>query len=1190
MHHHSPAISPACPGCGKPLPGSTVAGLCARCVLRLVTEPAGEVTETRAVLGDYELLGEIGRGGMGVIYRARQRRLDREVAVKVLRGGEFASVEAQARFRSEAAAVARLQHPGIVAIHDVGEDAGVLWFSMDLVPGENLAERVSEHPLEARSAAECVRRVAEAVQHAHAHGVLHRDLKPSNILLGADGQPCVTDFGLARRTGADSASGAAEITRTGQMLGSPGYAAPEQALGGAADVRTDVYGLGALLYHLLTGRPPFQGPTLDSILLQLRDDDPLAPRRLTPTVPRDLETIALQCLEKNPAQRYRTAREVAEDLARFLEGERIRARPASSLDKAWRRCRRRPGVAALLALLVSGAAVAFAAIDSARREEGDAKKRAQAASAQAQTANTELSRANNRLAASVDLAEMRHADDLFREGDSAQAVGALALVLRHDPENSAACSRLASALWHGDFALPLAQPFFVGGEITHLQFLADGRTMFVGADAGAALWDAANGRKLRDFEPAQRPPGGYRLSVDEQTLAGWTADPNAFLDLWDVPGGQRLVPSIRHANWLNNLAFSPDSGRFIAVGGDPAPQLAEARTGLPSGVPLAHPFGQFACAFSQDGKQIATSERATVHVWDSATQQHLRTLPALPAAVKSIVFSPDGRWLAASDFERDIALFSMPGGEPASALRHHEPGINSIVFSRDDRHLLTSSDDHTAQVWEVPGGAASIPPLRHRDAVVFAAFSPDDARIVTCSSDNTARLWETRTGRPLSQPLRHAETPRLAVFTPDGATLYTGGADRTVRRWDARGANVPPVLLAHEGRVNSAEWSPDGTRIVTAGDDCHSVVWDAATARPNATRLPHNHPVRIARFSSDGRCFATGSDSRTAWVKSTDADTSLAGPLAHGGSVRDVAFSPNGQRLATGCADGTVRLWDLARKGALTASLPHAGAVRSVRFSPDGHLLLTAAFEDRAAHLWDAATGEPVASTLEHGDGLWLAEFSPDGALIATASHDNTARVWDARNGRPVSPWLRHARAVRSLDFSPDCRLIATASSDATARVWDARTGTPVTSPLVHDDHVIDVRFSPDGRRLATASRDKAARLWAVATGLPISEPLRHGGGVIRVRFSPDGQRLLTVSGENVARIWDVPDFTGPAPTWMIELAEALSLTDAPHEPADALTLLAHYRQTMEQARATPAGTAFSRLALRLFGHGGQNR
>ncbi|MCU0779502.1 MAG: WD40 repeat domain-containing serine/threonine protein kinase, partial [Akkermansiaceae bacterium] len=301
-------------------------------------------------LDGLELFEEIGRGGMGVVYRARQVALDREVAVKVLLRARFASHEERTRFHREAQAAARLRHPGIVGILDSGETEGVPWFSMDYLTGSNLEETVREHPLQDRKAAALVRSVAEALQHAHDHGVLHRDLKPSNILLADDGCPRITDFGIARLASAGNQHSA--FTRSGQMLGSPGYAAPEQAFAGKSDTRSDIHGLGALLYHLLTGRPPFQGPTLDAILMQLREHDPIPPRQLVPGTSADLETICLKCLRKLPDNRYPSAREVAADLERFLTGKPILARPLGWSGRTRRWARRHPAMAAMFALVV----------------------------------------------------------------------------------------------------------------------------------------------------------------------------------------------------------------------------------------------------------------------------------------------------------------------------------------------------------------------------------------------------------------------------------------------------------------------------------------------------------------------------------------------------------------------------------------------------------------------------------------------------------------------------------------------------------------------------------------------------------------------------------------------------------------------------------------------------------------------
>lgn len=367
----NPQTPSSCPSCGRAIYKTHIQGLCPWCVGQIAfahkIDPPPNLPGplgTSRVLGDYELIEEIARGGMGVVYRARQIGLDRDVAVKVMLHGSLASVEDVERFRAEAAAAAGLKHPGIIAIYEVGELEGQHYFSMDLVAGRDLSSITREGPLPVRQAAEVVAQISDAVQHAHDQGVLHRDLKPSNIILDLEGRPHVTDFGLARRAGAGIS-----LTQTGQMLGTPGYMCPEQAAGKRAPgPAVDIYSLGALLYHLLTGRAPFTGETPSAILRQLEEREPVAPRSLNPATPADLETICLKCLMKELSRRYATARELSEDLGRFLRHEPIRARPASPLEHGWRWCRRRPALAAALAgigLLL--AAIAATSTLSARR-------------------------------------------------------------------------------------------------------------------------------------------------------------------------------------------------------------------------------------------------------------------------------------------------------------------------------------------------------------------------------------------------------------------------------------------------------------------------------------------------------------------------------------------------------------------------------------------------------------------------------------------------------------------------------------------------------------------------------------------------------------------------------------------------------------------------------------------------------
>lgn len=382
-------VGRTCPRCGVPLGGFGPEGLCPACLLRGGLDAIEEMTTGATAasvfqphrFGDYELIEEIARGGMGVIYKARQVKLNRMVAVKMILGGQHAGVAELARFRAEAETAARLHHPNIVAIHEVGENEGQPFFSMDFVEGQNLAQLTGNTPLPARRAAEYLRIIAEAVHYAHQQGVLHRDLKPSNVLVdAATDQPQVTDFGLAKRLEGD-----ASLTLTGQVLGSPGFMPPEQAAGKQSEIglTSDVYSLGAILYHLLTGRPPFVADTVTATLRMVAEAEPISPRLLNASVPRDLETICLKCLRKESSRRYASARELASDLTHILHDEPILARPASSLEKAWRWCRRKPALASALLLVVIvtvGSPIAVVLINRARlRAQTEAAKSAQVA-------------------------------------------------------------------------------------------------------------------------------------------------------------------------------------------------------------------------------------------------------------------------------------------------------------------------------------------------------------------------------------------------------------------------------------------------------------------------------------------------------------------------------------------------------------------------------------------------------------------------------------------------------------------------------------------------------------------------------------------------------------------------------------------------------------------------------------------
>ncbi|MFN0067582.1 MAG: WD40 repeat domain-containing serine/threonine-protein kinase [Limisphaerales bacterium] len=1083
--------------------------------------------------GDYVLEAEIAHGGMGVVYRARQTGLGRVVALKLLLLGRHAGAESVERFRREAQSAAALRHPNIVAIHEVGECEGQHYFSMELVEGRNLAEVLCAGPLPPRRAAEIARAIAEAVQFAHGQGVLHRDLKPSNVLLDAFGVVRLTDFGLAKKL-----DGSSDLTVTGQLVGTPNYLSPEAATGrhDAVGPASDVYSLGALLYELLTGRPPFLAGSLAETLLRIRDAEPVPPRALNAGVPRDLETICLKCLEKEITGRYATAGAVAGDLGRWLRDEPIHARPATPAERAVKWVRRNPRLAGLLAFSTAALAVVLITLAVANVRIRAANART---AAEAEESRRGLVRLN-----------VQTGNRFTTDGDPFAAlawyVEALALGHGDAAREDVHRRRIAAVLRQ---APALEQLWFHDAFVTEVEISPDGEVVAaVSLDGVAKFWDARTGRA----RPGPDRATTVRFGPDNRQLLTWLRGEG--IRFWNVadgsPAAQMPVFTARQS-----VHYAPD-GRRVAVSMPAGAQLFDVTSGAPLGAewPAAHPvtFVRFlpdsrrlaglddtgrltlwdtapdggaprqlvlgapfhSWAFRPDGRRLAGAiggnrgPRA-VRQWDLEKGEQVG--PDLPHAsgIQSVQYSPDGARLVTAEWGGEAHLWDAAAGQRLGPPMQHLGGVRTARFSPDGRRLATASWDTTVRFWHPETARAQPPLLRHGGFVTSLVFSQDGTRLLTGSQDTAVRLWRLATNRPARLELRHGGTVFRTRYDPAGTKIVTAGEDGTARVWD-RGSGELGLTLRHAGPVADARFSPDGRLILTASTDGTARLWDAATGEPIFPGVPHGHAVVQAEFSPDGRRFLTrGGPAVRVWDVANGAP--LTPPLDRGAPPSCAAFSLEGARLVTGHDDGMVQVWELPSGQPNGPRLDVGGQVRAATFSPDGRRLLTGWLDPgqlpSAAQLWDAATGEKVGQPMWHFDGLFHAEFSPDGRRIASCGEDNTARVWDATTGEPVTPPLRHRAYVYTAAFSPDGRLVATASEDGTTRLWEVETGEAVTPPLEHEGRAGWVGWSPDGREIATGWNENAGRIFDVSP---------HPGPLDRLRLQAEllgTQRLHPAAG-----------------------------------------------------------------------------
>jgi len=1099
-----------CGRCGSRLPAEAPPGSCSTCLLEFgihgysedssVSGGSAKASHLRLLgdYGDYELIEEIARGGMGVVCRARQKSLNRIVAVKLILIGQWAGPAHIERFKAEAEAAARLDHPNIVPIYEIGEQDGQHFFSMKLIEGQSLATVAASRRSAAispnqsaallRDAATMVAKIARAVHYAHQRRVLHRDLKPTNILIDAQGEPYLTDFGLAKVI-----ERASSLTHTAAVLGTPSYMAPEQASGKAKQVTTaaDIYSLGAVLYELLTGRPPFIGETPLETLDLVRESQPTPPRSIQPNVDRDLETICLKCLRKEPERRYGSAEALAEDLERWLEGKPVLARPVTPLERLWLWSRRKPAIATLaatVALLVIATAIGSTVMSFRIAAARDEARR------QAEANRQQLVRLN--VATGVQLLEAGdHFTALPWLGEALRLEGGAAVrETSHRMRLHAAlreCPQLTQLWLHENFA-------------DFASFSPDAsRVVTCGFDGAARVWNARTGVAVTEalWHTNLTFAHGQNYPVLRVRHADWSPDGRWLLTVcnygarvWDAGTGQ-LIAHVEHEGEIRSAFFSPDGQLFLTAGDDRTTRFWDAKSGLPDGEPLRHASAVNWAVFSPDGRRVATAcQKDGAQVWDTKTRLPVGKLLSHRASVRRVAFSPDGTRVVTSSDEDVAQVWDSETGQPVGASLKHRSEVRFAVFSPDGRRVATASGDRSAQVWDATTGKPITPSLVHQALVDIVRFSPDGRSVVSAGFDNTARVWDAQTGAPLTPPLPHNHIVPAVAFHPDGRQLLTASHDGAVRLWTlpARAAPAEPMRAVCDFQI---PFSADGQLTLFPKDENGLRVWHLPSGRELAGPLPGSERTIYAAVTPDGRRALTvdldfthrvwdapaGRMALPEWKRHISFDSSLfASPV----------FSQSGERFAAVDGKETVRIYSVAGGGRTVMSLTGELGVMALAFSPDEKMLATGN-QKLQVRIWNSETGQPLSNHLPHEAELRALTFSTDATWLASASQDGVVKIWNTRTGSLAAPTLLHPRAVVFIRFSADGRQLVTVSDDKRVRVWDWRAGKLLTAPLVHDTYVKHATFNPDATRLVTIDDVFRAQVWDLATGQRINLPGR---------------------------------------------------------------------------------------------------